>query len=500
MNKLIYNNTIILFLNINEMLTFKNGDIKKIKDNYLLTYQNCLIYNYFDLKNHKNIIKDKINKLCFKNQSIIHARKCEIRHIDANEKNLFLNKNHIQGTDKSQIFYGAYYNNELITVITFDDNMGMSGGIAENEYNLSRFSIKLGYVITGIFNKMLKKFIIDYSPKKILSFADLNIVNKDNNMYKSNSFKLRKIIKPDYKIYLKNKDKLYHKFTFGNKFLNNTNLSEEEKLITINNMVKVWNCGKLKYELFINDNNQILYGFIYMIKNTINNKIYIGQTTRNLSKRIWEYKSAYNRNIFYNQYLLNSFNKYGWDNFEFSIVDAAINLDELNKKEIKYIQEYKSNQKEFGYNIEQGGNNAIPTTETLEKMSRSHLGIVQNQNWVNKRIAKAGTNEAKKYGKQKTDEEKALLSINSPKHWLGKNRDEETKLKISKTKLKNGLSIKQKEAICKKVFKINLITNKIITYDSTSQASKVEGVNQSTISRWCSKTKIINNIQWKYYL
>jgi group I intron endonuclease len=476
-----------------------NGDLKKIKENYLMTYDNCIIFNYFDLKHHKNIIKDKINKLCFQNQKKINARECKLLHIENSVKNDFLNKYHIQGTDKSQIFYGAYHGEELIAVITFDNKKPMNGGIQDNIYDLSRFSVKLGYIVVGIFNKMLKKFINDYSPQKIISYADLNIVNKDNNIYFHNNFKLSKIIPPDYKIYLKNKNEIYHKFTFGNKFFNNQNVSAENKKIIKENSKKIWNCGKLKYELFINENNNIVFGFIYMIKNVINNKVYIGQTTRNLNKRIWEYKSAFNRNIFYNQYLLNSFNKYGWNNFEFSIIDTAGSIQELNAKEIQYILNYKSNDKEFGYNIESGGKNAIPDMETLDKMSKSHLGIVQSDEWVDRRIAKAGSEDAKKYGKTKTEEEKLNLSIKSPKYWQGRNRDEKTKLKISKTKKENGLSEKQKEIICKKVYLVDLNVNEIIEmFESTAQAANVKKVNQSTISRWCSKNKIIDNILWRY--
>ena len=122
----------------------------------------------------------------------------------------------------------------------------------------------------------------------------------------------------------------------------------------------------------------------------------------------------------------------------------------------------------------------------------------QTKDWVNKRIAKAGSEDAKKYGREKTDDERLHLSVKSPKYWLGKSRDEETRLKISETKKEMGLSDKQKEVICKKVYKINLTTGKITNYESTSEASKIENVNQSTISRWCSKNKIINNIMWRY--
>lgn len=499
MKKLIYNNTIILFLNVNDMISLENGELKKLKENYSITYDNCIIYNYFDIKNHKNLIKDRINKLKFQNQTKINARECKILHIDNDLKNIFLNENHIQGTDRSQIYYGAFYINELIAVITFDNKKNMNGGILEGEYDLSRFSIKIGCVLTGIFNKMIKTFVNDYYPKKIISYADLNVVNKEKNIYASNKFYLDKVIQPDFKIFLKNTNELYHKFTYGNKFYKNENISNDKKNIIKENSIKVWNCGKLRYTLSFDENNKIIFGYIYLIKNKTNNKVYVGQTTRTLTKRIYEYKSNFNNDATHNQYLSNAFKKYGWDNFEFSIIDTAINIEELNKKEIDYIKQYDSNNNEFGYNMEEGGRNSIPNEETLEKMSLAHLGIVQTDEWKNNRIAKAGSEDAKKYGKIKTDEDKKYLSINSPKFWLGKERDEETKRKISETKLNNGLSNKQKDAICFKVYKIDPLTNKTIEiFESSTFASNIIHVNQSTISRWCKNYKIVNNFLWSY--
>ena len=238
------------------------------------------------------------------------------------------------------------------------------------------------------------------------------------------------------------------------------------------------------------------FGHIYLINNKINNKKYVGQSI-NIKRRITEHIRNANNND--NHPLYHAFNKYGWDNFEFSIIDTASTIQDLNAKEVKYILNYNSTNKEFGYNIESGGKNAIPDVDTLEKMSKSHLGIVQSDKWIDKRVAKAGTEDAKKYGKTKTEEEKLNLSIKSPKYWQGKNRDKITKDKISKTKKENGLSEKQKEIICKKVYLVDLNVNEIIEmFESTAQTANVKKVNQSTISRWCSKNKIIDNILWRY--
>lgn len=95
------------------------------------------------------------------------------------------------------------------------------------------------------------------------------------------------------------------------------------------------------------------YGVIYKITNTINNKVYIGQTTRTFNIR-------YHNNIkkYANIYLKRSIEKYGINNFlieeEF---DVAYSKEELNEKEKKYIEVFKSNDYNYGYNLKSGGDN-----------------------------------------------------------------------------------------------------------------------------------------------
>ena len=124
-------------------------------------------------------------------------------------------------------------------------------------------------------------------------------------------------------------------------------------------------------------------------------------------------------------------------------------------------------------------------------------GIKQSEEWINNRIHAKGSDKAKKYGKPKTDEEKEYLSANSPKFWEGKTRSEETKLKISNTKKERGMSDKIIENVCKKVYKTDSNGN-LFTFISTKEASINEGVNQSTISRWCSSKRVVNGNKWSY--
>jgi len=116
---------------------------------------------------------------------------------------------------------------------------------------------------------------------------------------------------------------------------------------------------------------------LYEHRNKINGKRYIG-ITNNTTKR-WYGKGKHYENC---SYFWNAIQKYGWDNFTHTILLSGLSLEEANRLEVEYISEYKTQQKEFGYNLAAGGNNA-PTMlgkhhseETREKMRQSALGRV----------------------------------------------------------------------------------------------------------------------------
>jgi len=129
-------------------------------------------------------------------------------------------------------------------------------------------------------------------------------------------------------------------------------------------------------------NNEIA-GIIYLIENTVNNKKYVGQTTRGFNDRYNEYK---NRAKCCNLYVLKAFDKYGFDKFKFNIIDTAQTTDELNYKEIKYIYEYDSTNRNLGYNIEFGGIRSFSHDETKEKLSRIRKNVKQSKEWIQKRV------------------------------------------------------------------------------------------------------------------
>ena len=74
---------------------------------------------------------------------------------------------------------------------------------------------------------------------------------------------------------------------------------------------------------------------IYAIKNKVSGKIYIGQST-NIENRWYKHKTSLRHNYHGNYHLQCSWNKYGEDSFEFSVLEEC-EKDKLDEREIYWI-------------------------------------------------------------------------------------------------------------------------------------------------------------------
>lgn len=94
---------------------------------------------------------------------------------------------------------------------------------------------------------------------------------------------------------------------------------------------------------------------VYLIKNKINNKIYIGKS-KNIEIRWNQHKVNVDsqQQRYKNTHLYNAMRKYGTINFNFKILEYCKESD-LNKLETKFIIEYRSFDSNFGYNKSFGG-------------------------------------------------------------------------------------------------------------------------------------------------
>lgn len=111
---------------------------------------------------------------------------------------------------------------------------------------------------------------------------------------------------------------------------------------------------------------------IYLIRNTVNNKVYIGKS-KNIYKRICQHISDLNKNDFKkeNSYLIHSWNKYGRNSFEYIILEyLELNETVLSKRELYWMKVFKSLNKNFGYNLRSDSNTKMIThKETSKKIS-----------------------------------------------------------------------------------------------------------------------------------
>ena len=177
---------------------------------------------------------------------------------------------------------------------------------------------------------------------------------------------------------------------------------------------------------------------VYCIKNTVNNKEYIGLTTRTLEKR-WKqhiYESNKQDSWEWNTPLGNAIKKYGKDSFQVFVLEHCNSIDEMKQKEIQLIKERKSLASENGYNLSFGGDGRLGyklSEETKQKISQGNLGKVMSADARYKMSVAAKKRCVGKPspmdGKKHTDESKQKIVS----FLTGRKQSEETKRKRSES-------------------------------------------------------------------
>ena len=121
----------------------------------------------------------------------------------------------------------------------------------------------------------------------------------------------------------------------------------------------------------LNIDNIEKYG-VYIIKNDINNKIYIGSTKMSFLKRIWHHLSCLRNNTHKNPILQRSFNKYGEDNFSFHIIEVCENKNDVPIREQFYLDQYfNSHLRSIIFNINPISSGLNTTSEVIEKRKKT---------------------------------------------------------------------------------------------------------------------------------
>lgn len=185
-----------------------------------------------------------------------------------------------------------------------------------------------------------------------------------------------------------------------------------------------------------------------------NGKTYVGVTQQEPQKR-WKYGAGYRKQ----PYINNAIKKYGWANVKHIVLFSGMSKEDAEAKEKELITLLKSNNRQFGYNVANGGNTSGKfSEETKQKLSKMRIGM------------------------QFSDEHKRNLSKSHK--GIIPSKEQNQKNMINNPRRKPVLCIETG-----------------IKYDSIRDAGRKTGINHKRIAEVCNRAyghKSAGGFSWKY--
>lgn len=225
-----------------------HSELYKDKDYHLKKTEACtkkgiqLIHIFEDEWLYKQeIVKSRIKGLLGLNDRIF-ARKCTVMEVPYKDSERFLDDCHIQGNCMSTYRYGLYYNNELVSLMTFGKSR------FADEYELLRFCNRLDTNVVGGASRLFRHFIVEHPEiKRIISFADRRW--SVGNLYEKLGFAQTDITPPSYFYII---DNIRHnRFSFQKHRLVAEGFDSgksEHEIMLERKIYRIYDCGNLKYE------------------------------------------------------------------------------------------------------------------------------------------------------------------------------------------------------------------------------------------------------------
>lgn len=205
--------------------------------------------------NHKrSIIESIIRNALGKNERKIFARKCNLREISYSDAKAFLVDNHRQGFANSSVRFGLYFEDELVSLMTFGKARRTIGTNKNTEcWELVRFCNKLNTSVVGGASKLFKHFIDIFHPSSILSFSDR--AHTTGNLYTTLGFSERGRSAPGYVWVNSNTDIAYNRVNAQKanlkKFLYDESIDlskTESEIMEEHGFVKVYDSGVITWK------------------------------------------------------------------------------------------------------------------------------------------------------------------------------------------------------------------------------------------------------------
>jgi hypothetical protein len=187
----------------------------------------------------KSIILNKLGLISDK----IYARQTEIRVIeDSKLVRQFLDENHIQRYSQSSIKLGLFYQNELVSLMTF----GYRHTNSKKEFELIRFCNKINLNIVGAASKLFRHFKSKYELAELISYSDFRLF--DGQMYEILGFTKQHLSKPDY--FWCKKLERKHRFNFNKRKLIKEGYDSNKTEVEImheRGYYRIFGCGQYRW-------------------------------------------------------------------------------------------------------------------------------------------------------------------------------------------------------------------------------------------------------------
>jgi len=212
---------------------------------------------------------------------------------------------------------------------------------------------------------------------------------------------------------------------------------------------------------------------IYQLLNLVNNKRYIGQA-QNIQTRIYEHKRKRNKG-----YLYKAINKYGWENFNISVLEKVDDISKLDEREQFWLDLLQTYVASNGYNVcksagtTRGRKHSDTTKQKIKEAIPDKYGIKNPF-----------------YGKKHTEESLSKMSESHKRIKVPKDRG----AKILASRIRNGTQTPKKP-----ITQFNLDTKEIVQlWDGIITAAK-SGYTLSSLSQCCNnKRKSHKGFGWKF--